>query len=305
MRDIKIVNRVWEYILSKMFYSKIPKDWIPDEIYLKWAYRVKIGKKLNLKKPEAFTEKIQWLKLYDRRPEYTMLVDKYAVKKYVAEKIGEKYIIPLVGGPWKNFSEIDFDNLPEQFVLKTTHDSGGIVICKDKRNFDKIRAEKILMNHLYSSHWKKWREWAYKDVPPRIIAETYMKDSTPNSKDEEQLTDYKIFCFNGEPKLLFIATDRFSKTETKFDFFDMEYHHLPFTNGHPHAISVPEIPASIELMKKLAKRLAQGIPQCRIDFYDVCGNIYFGEITMYHYAGLTAIQPYEWDVKLGKMLKLP
>ena len=303
---IKNPELIEQFLLSKFFYCPFSKNWIPDRTYLKIAYKVKIGRKLNLKNPKAFTEKVQWLKLYDRCSKYTMMVDKYAVKKYVSEKIGKEYVIPLLGGPWKHFDEIDFDILPNQFVLKTTHDSGGIVICKDKSNFNKEHAKQLLTEHLSGCHWKKWREWAYKNVEPQIIAETYMKDySVEIGKNEEQLTDYKIFCFNGDPKLLFIATDRFSDEETKFDFFDMDYHHLPFMNGHPNANPVPKIPKSIELMKDLAKKLSQGIPQCRVDFYNIGGKVYFGEITMYHYAGLTAIEPYEWDIKIGEMLELP
>ena len=166
-------KKICNYFSSKLFYSKLPKDWLSDKSYLKWAYFVKIGRRLNLRNPKSFTEKVQWLKLYDRRPEYTTMVDKHAVKQYVAQKIGEEYVIPTLAGPWKSFDEIDFDALPEQFVLKTTHDSGGIAICKDKATFDKAAAKKKLEEHLANRHWKKWREWAYKDVVPQIIAEKY------------------------------------------------------------------------------------------------------------------------------------
>lgn len=303
---MKKISKLYDWTLSKLFYNDLPKDWIPDKTYLKWVYRVKIGRNLHLKNPKTFTEKVQWLKIYDRRPEYTTMVDKYAVKKYVADKIGEQYVIPTLGGPWKSFDEIDFDALPEQFVLKTTHDSGGIAICKDKATFDKEAAKKKLEEHLKNRHWKKWREWAYKDVPPQIIAEKYMSDGSLTTDGEEQLTDYKIFCFNGKPSMLFIATDRFSKEEeTKFDFFDMDGNHLPFKNVHPHADPLPKMPKSLPEMKVLAEKLSEGITQCRIDFYEINGKIYFGEVTMYHYAGLTTLSPDEWDYKIGEMIELP
>src|SRR5690554_4501652 len=223
--------------------------WIPDELYLKILFRIKMGYKLDLKNPKTFNEKLQWLKLNDRKELYTQLVDKYEVRQYIEDTIGKEYLIPLLG-VWDRFEDIDFDLLPEQFVLKTTHDSGGIVICKDKSKLDKENARKVLEAHLKSNHWKKWREWAYKNVKPQIIAEMYMSDSARQASDDgEQLTDYKFFCFDGEPKMMFIATDRFAEDEVKFDFFDMEYNHLPFRNQHPNAEIVPACPECFEEMK--------------------------------------------------------
>lgn len=304
-KAIKNPGKILEYISSRMFYG-MNTDWIPDALYLRWAYKVKTRKTLHLSNPRSYTEKIQWIKLYDRNPEYTKMVDKYAVKGYVVDRIGEEYVIPLVGGPYQSFDEINFDKLPEQFVLKTNHDSGGIVVCKDKKSLDMNAAREKLESHLNSSHWKKWREWAYKDVKPQIIAEKYMADAdSVSSSGEEQLTDYKFFCFNGEPKIMFIATDRFAETEVKFDFFDMDFNHLPFRNQHPNATTPIKCPENFEEMKALAKKLSEGIPQVRIDFYNVNGKIYFGEYTLYHWAGLTTFTPDEWDVKIGDMLELP
>lgn len=304
-KAIKNPKRVLQYISSNLFY-RTNTDWIPDAPYLRWAYKLKTGKKLHLSNPKSYTEKLQWIKLYDRNPQYTTMVDKYAVKKFVADRIGEEHVIPLVGGPYQSFDEIDFDRLPDRFALKTTHDSGGIVVCKDKNTLDKVAAKELLEAHLKSNHWIKWREWAYKNVKPQIIAEAYMADADSVSSDgEEQLTDYKFFCFHGEPKMMFIATDRLSKTEVKFDFFDMEFRHLPFRNQHPNAEQPPKCPECFEKMKDLARKLSAGIPQVRVDFYNVGGQVYFGEYTIYHWAGLTTFTPDEWDYKIGEMFELP
>ena len=214
--------------------------WMDDETYLKIAYRIKMGKKLNLNPPVTFNEKLQWLKLHDRRSEYTTMVDKYEAKKWVADRIGEEYIIPTLG-VWNHFDEINFDNLPNQFVLKCTHDSGGLVICRDKSKLDKVTARKKIETCLKHNFFWGQREWPYKNVKPRIIAEQYMEDSS--TKD---LRDYKIFTFDGVAKALFIATERGTTEETKFDFFDVDFKHLPFTNGHPNADVRPQKPQKLE-----------------------------------------------------------
>lgn len=273
---------------------------IPDALYLKLRYRARFHQKLNLKNPKTFSEKIQWLKLYDRRPEYSMMVDKYEVKKYVADLIGEEYIIPTLN-VWDSFDEIDFDTLPDQFVLKCTHDSGGLVICNDKATFDIETAKKKIEASMKAKYYYHGREWSYKNVKPRIIAEEYMEDAT--TKD---LRDYKFFAFNGDVKMLFIATERQEKdSETKFDFFDMEFNHLPFRNGHPNADVPPAKPQNFELMKELASKLSKGIPHVRVDFYEVDGKVYFGELTFCHWSGLMPFEPHEWDEKLGSWLELP
>ena len=273
---------------------------IPDALYLKLRYRARFHQKLNLKNPKTFSEKIQWLKLYDRRPEYSMMVDKYEVKKYVADLIGEEYIIPTLN-VWNSFDEIDFDTLPDQFVLKCTHDSGGLVICNDKATFDIEAAKKKIEASMKAKYYYHGREWSYKNVKPRIIAEEYMEDAT--TKD---LRDYKFFAFNGDVKMLFIATERQEKdSETKFDFFDMEFNHLPFRNGHPNADVPPAKPQNFELMKELASKLSKGIPHVRVDFYEVNGKVYFGELTFCHWSGLMPFEPHEWDEKLGSWLELP
>lgn len=270
-----------------------------DEKYLKKRFKLCVGYELNLDNPQTFNEKLQWLKIYDHNPEYTKMVDKYDVKKYVAQKIGEEYIIPTIG-VWDNFNKIDFDALPEQFVLKCTHDSGGIVICKDRSEFNRKAAKRKLNKRLHRNYYWASREWPYKHVSPRIIAEKYMEDESGY-----ELKDYKFFVFNGKVKAMFIATDRNAATETCFDFFDVDFNHLPFTNGHPNSKHKIEKPENYEKMIELAEILGEKIPQVRIDFYNINGKIYFGEITFFHWSGLQPFNPKEWDYTFGSWIQLP
>jgi len=294
----KVLKNPWRLVLS--FSSRGWLNFLPDKIYLKLIYRAKLGKKLNLKSPKTFNEKLQWLKLYNRKPEYTKLVDKYEVKKYVADLIGEEYIIPTLG-VWDKFDDIEFDTLPNSFVLKCTHDSGGLVICEDKSKFDFEAAKSKIERSLKRNYYKHGREWVYKNIKPRIIAEEFMQDKTT-----KELRDYKFFAFDGVPKVLFVASERQNKEEeTKFDFFDMDYNHLDFTNGHPNADRLPQKPLGFEEMKKLAGELSKDIPQLRVDFYEVDGKIYFGELTFFHWSGTMPFKPCEWDEKLGDYIKLP
>jgi len=271
-----------------------------DEKYLKRLYRFEMGKNLCLESPETFNEKLQWLKLYDRKPEYTTMVDKHEVKKYIEKLIGGKYIIPTLG-IWDRFEDIDFDALPNQFVLKCTHDSGGLAICKDKKTFDKEAAKERIDKSLKRNYYYSGREWPYKNVRPRIIAEKYMED-----EETKELRDYKFFCFNGVPKIMFVATERQKQgEETKFDFFDMDYNHLDFRNGHPNATVWPAKPTRFDEMKTLAEKLSRGIPHLRVDFYEVNGKVYFGELTLSHWSGMVPFEPEEWDYRLGEWIKLP
>ena len=274
------------------------RHFIPDKMFLKMVYKKVFKKKLNLNNPTLFSEKIQWLKLYDRKNIYTTMVDKYEVKKYVAEHIGSKYVIPAIG-IYEKFDDIDFEKLPEQFVLKCTHDSGGLVIVKDKKKFDKKKARKKINKCMRRNYYYSGREWPYKNVKPRIIVEKYMED-----KKDNELRDYKFFCFNGEVKVMFIASNRQGKGDTYFDFFDKDFRHLPFTNGHPNAPVIPRKPINYNEMIKLAEKLSSGIPQVRVDFYDVNGKVYFGEMTFSHWSGLMPFEPEIWDRKLGDMIDL-
>ena len=274
---------------------------LPDEMFIRLNYLRRMKRLPDLKNPTTYNEKLQWLKLHDRQPLYTQLVDKYAVRRFVEERIGGEYLIPLVGGPWDSFDEIDFDALPEKFVLKCTHDSGGLVICRDKRALDREKARRRISQSLQQNFYYHNREWPYKDVRPRIIAEAYMEDASTS-----ELRDYKFFCFGGEPKMLFVASDRQTAgEETKFDFFDMDYNHLDLRNGHPNAAVPPEKPAQFGLMRELAQKLSQGIPHVRVDLYEVNGRVYFGEMTFYHWSGMVPFDPPEWDERLGSWIRLP
>ncbi len=271
-----------------------------DAWFLKTMFKLKLGYKLDLNNPQTYNAKLQWLKLYDRKKEYTTMVDKVEAKKYVSDIIGEEYIIPTLG-VYDNVEDIDFDKLPQQFVLKCTHDSGGIVVCRDKTKLIINNAKKKLRKGIGHSYYYQNREWPYLNVMPRIIAEQYMED-----KETGDLRDYKFFCFNGEVKALFIASDRFTAgEETKFDFFDADFNHLPFTNGHPNANTLPKKPIQFELMKELAAKLSKNIPQVRIDFYEVNGKVYFGEITFFHWSGMKSFEPIEWDYTFGRWITLP
>lgn len=267
-----------------------------DENYLKMMYFCKFGKKLNLLNPKGFNEKLQWLKLYDHKSEYTTLVDKYAAKETVARCIGEEYIIPTLG-VWNSFDEIDFDSLPDRFVLKCTHDSGGLVVCPDKNKLDIKAARKKLRRSLRKNYYYIGREWPYKDVPHRIIAEQYMADD---------LRDYKLFCFDGVPRMTLVCSERFTKEGLKEDFYDEDWNHLNVRRpAHDNAILPIQRPKQYELMKKLAAELSEKMPFARIDFYELNDKVYFGEITLYPASGFEGFNPEEWDLKLGEWIKLP
>lgn len=272
-----------------------------DEQYTKLTYRVQMGEKLNLVEPKKYNEKLQWLKLYDHNPIYSTIVDKFAAKEYVSKLVGEQYVIKTLG-VWNEFDEIGFDMLPEQFVLKTTHSGGnmGVVICRDKNkfNFDaaKIKLEKSLKKDAYMVS----REWPYKNVPRRIIAEEYMED-----KKTGELRDYKFFCFDGEPKALFVASERQKRDEPCFDFFDAEYNHLDLRCSHPLADTPPEKPEAFDEMLELAKKLSKGFPHVRVDLYEINGKPYFGELTLYHWEGLMPFCPESWNDTFGSWLQLP
>ena len=275
------------------------KSHMSSAAFLKRMYRIRMDRELDLDAPRRYTEKLQWLKLYDHRPEYATMVDKFAAKEYVAERIGPEYVVPLLG-VWDQVEDIDFDSLPERFVLKTTHDSGGIVVCNDKSSLDIEAAKKNLRYYLKRNYYDHNREWPYKYVPHRIIAEAYMEDSPT-----KELSDYEFFTFGGEPKVLYIAQGRGSSGETVADFFDMEFNHLPFTIDHDRAPVPPEKPKCFEEMKRLAAILSEGTPQLRVDFYEVDGKVYFGEMTFFHCSGMAPFHPDEWDRKFGEWVILP
>ncbi len=273
--------------------------WIPDKIYLRLLFRLEMGYWPNFRTPKTFSEKLQWLKLYDRRHEYTIMVDKCAVKDYVAKIIGKEFIVPTIG-IWERVEDIDWDSLPNRFVMKCNHDSGGLIICKDKTKLDKKEAEEKLNRCLKTNFYKVGREWPYKNVPRRIIAEEYIEPD-PNTND---LPDYKFFCFNGVPKYCQVISGR--NSEMCVDFFDENWIHQPFHEPKcfPFSTHKLEKPTKYELMWNLARDLSKDKAFSRIDFYQVRDKVYFGEITFYPTTGMGGFDPEEYDYLFGKMINL-
>lgn len=273
---------------------------LPDKLYISIRYYLTFKRRMHWRKPETYTEKVQWMKVNVRDDAMTMLVDKYAVRNYIKEQIGAQYLIPLLG-VWDSYDEIDFDKLPKQFVLKCNHDSGSVLIVKDKSAFDRRKGKAHFQYYLNRSQFYGGREWPYKNVPRKIVAEQYMLDESGTG-----LNDYKFFCFSGEPKFLFVATERMTEGEdVKFDFFDLNFKHLPFKNGHEWNKQAINKPENFDLMVSIARKLAGKWPQVRIDLYNINGRIYFGEITFSHHCGFEKFTPDEWDFKIGELVKLP
>lgn len=274
-------------------------NWMPDDMYLKLYYRGFMGEKLDLANPRTFNEKIQWLKIHDRNPLYCTLVDKYRVKPWVAERIGAEHVTKTYGC-WERVEDIDFDLLPDKFVLKTNHDSGGVVVCRDKATFDVDAAMKTLKQHLDTSMYWYAREWPYKDVKPLVFAEEYLEAAAPGG----DLYDYKLFRFTDGRIVTLAMTDRFTGGELSETFFDDVWHALPVSeDGHP---TRPDLacPKSFEKMKALADRLGEGLPFVRVDFYESARGLYFGELTLYPKAGLESYEPPEWGETFGSWIDL-
>ena len=271
---------------------------VPDKAYIQMYYFAHFKRFCNLRNPETYNEKLNWLKLHNRNEEYTKLVDKYEVKEYIASIIGEDYIIPTLG-VWNHFDDIDFEKLPNQFVLKCTHDSEGLVIVKDKSKLDKVAAKEKIEAALKQNFYYIGREWPYKNVKPRIIAEKYMEDHV-----DGELRDYKFFCFDGQPKAMFIASDRASD-HVKFDYFDLEFNHLDIKQKYPHAQNTLRKPETFDKMIEFSKILSKGFPHVRVDFYEVDGRLYFGELTFYHFSGFMPFEPSKWDKTFGDWIHLP
>ena len=298
----KIVRKIKHPKEILLYFSQFHiYDFISDKTYLRFKYWLNMDKKLDLKNPKTFNEKLQWLKLYNRKPEYTRMVDKYAVREYIKEKLGEEYLIPLLG-VWDSPDDIDFDKLPNQFVLKCNHNSGlGMCICKDKLKLDIDKVKKELKKGLKQNYYLTGREWPYKDVPRKIVAEKYMVDESGT-----ELKDYKLFCFNGKVQYIQVDFDRF--TNHKRNFYDTAWNYVPFTTCYPtDASRIIDRPILLEKMIYIAEQIARslgGVPVVRIDLYYIVDRIYFGEITFYHGSGYEKFYPSEWDYKLGKMIDL-
>ena len=270
---------------------------LPDRFYVSLKYFYRFHKFPNLKNPKTYNEKLQWMKLNDHNELYHTLADKYEVKKYVDNLIGSEYVIKTLG-VYDSFDEIDFNSLPDRFVLKCTHDSGGLVICKDKSKLDKENARKIIESSLKTNYFYHSREWAYKDLKPRIIAEEYIE--TRNG----DLPDYKFFCFDGKARALYVATGRHTESGVCFDFFDENFNHLPFYNSHPNSKNKIDKPTGFDKMTELAEKLSVGMPHVRVDLYDIDGKVYFGEYTFYHMSGFQPFKPEEWDYTFGSWIDL-
>ncbi len=296
------LKRAIQYLLfnRNQFFDSLVKHMgfiLPDKLYLSLRYRFNMGYWINWKSPKTFNEKLQWLKLYNRKQEYTTMVDKYAVKEYVANKIGAEYIIPTLG-VWDRVEDIEWDKLPNQFVLKTTHGGGGggVVICKDKSNFDRKAACKKLQDSLNSDIYLNFREWPYKDVPKRIIAEKFMTD---NGKD---LEDYKIHTFNGVPKFILVCRDRY-KEKMIDDFYSDNWELLEVRRpGHPNSLMPQTPPQELAEMLRLSKILSKNIPFLRVDFYISDNKIFFGELTFFPASGMSKFEPEKWDKIFGDWL---
>lgn len=294
-KRLKLISNCREF-LGWILLNTFP-SLMSERLKLEMIYLIHMREHLNLSNPQTFNEKLQWLKLYDRNPLYTQLVDKFLVKDWVAKKIGGEHIIETIA-VYNSPDEIDISLLPNKFVLKCTHDSGSVIICKDKSTFDMSLAKKKLADCLTKSPYTPFVEWAYKNVPHRIIAEEFMEEIGQND-----LMDYKLFCFNGEPKILYMSRDHAQNCTT--DFFDMDFNRIPMRMQSPNSENPPAKPKQFEELKRLASILSQGIPQVRVDFYVINEQIYFGEMTFYHCGGMVPVQPYEWNLKMGEMIKLP
>jgi hypothetical protein len=263
-------------------------------------FRVKMGYRLDWKNPRTLNEKLQWLKFYNHNPQYTEMADKYGVREYVKKTIGEEYLIPLLG-VWDKFDDIDFDKLPKEFVLKCTHDSGGLVICRNKDQLDKDAAREKIAKSLARNYYYRWREWPYKDIRPRIIAEQFMEDNLLGG-----LPDYKFFCFDGYVDCVMVCVDRHLH-DVKFYFFDRDWKFLKpniETQDLPDDFTIPK-PEGIDEMFDIAARLSKGIPFSRIDLYSVSGKIYFGEITFFPDSGYDTTFLKDADLAWGERIVLP
>ena len=302
---MSIVHKVKKYLFDKDYRfnwldAKGFLNHLDDKTFLERKFRAQMGKELNLLNPITFNEKLQWLKLYDRRPEYTMLVDKYLVREYIAEKIGKQYLVPLIG-IWDSPDEIDFNALPNQFVIKCNHNSGlGMYICSDKSQLNIKKVKKGLARGLKQDYYMTGREWPYKDIPRKILAEQFLKS------DAGGLTDYKIHCFNGVPKFILVCRDRFMESGLTEDFYTTEWEHMAVKRPNiPNATVPTSKPEKLDEMLSLAKKLSKDIPFIRIDFYLVEGKIYFSELTFFPASGFEGYDLPEWDKTFGDWLSLP
>lgn len=290
---IKKIKRILGKDIIQLFYRSL--FFLSDEKYVKFIYRLRMGKLLNLSAPKAFSEKLQWLKVYDHNPKYSKMADKISMRDYVSSIIGEGHTVPILG-VWDSFDAIDFDSLPSSFVLKTNHDSGSYVICRDKNDLDYKKAKKKIEKSLKTNYYKVTREWQYKEIKRKVIAEVLLKD------DGESLTDYKFFCFNGKP--LFMYIEKESDDHPLQAIFDMDFNPLPFTMEDDKWEDKIIKPDNFSEMIDYAAKLSYSIPFLRVDMYVVNGVVYIGELTFYHYGGFVNFNPPAWDNTIGEQLDI-
>lgn len=281
-------------LLKIVILAKLTK-FFSDKYYIEKMFELKFGYKPDLDSPQTFNEKLNWLKLNNRNPLYTMLADKYSVKEYVAQTIGEKYVVPCYG-KWECFEDIDFDTLPNQFVLKLNHDSSGAFICNNKNTIDKKELKKVLSRNIKRNYYWWLREWPYKNIKPCILSEKLLVDGTG-----AVLRDYKFWCFNGEPKYMYCTV---KGVKTYENFYDMNFSPVDINHGFPRHIPEFDKPANFELMKDLAAKLSKGIPFVRVDFFDVEGHVYFGEYTFYDWGGMRPFVSINVDKELGSYINI-
>lgn len=297
------VHRVLRYLKEPAYRFDVNEhlglyNHLSDEAYTIRQYKLRTGRTLDLTSPETFNEKLQWLKLYDRKPVYTTMVDKYAVKDFLARRIGKEHIVPLLG-VWERFDEIPFDALPDQFVLKTTHGSSGMAVCRDKSRFDRAAMKAKFDKALKRNYYLHCREWPYKDVKPRIIAERYMQDG-----DTENLNVYRVFNFSGVPTI--VQTVQNDKQPNKtIDFFDTAWNLLDLRQNYPNSARPLARPKTLDTMLRLSALCSEGFPFLRTDWYEVNGEVYFSEFTFYTSAGYQPFHPDDWNLKLGSLINLP
>lgn len=266
---------------------------IPDKPFLKLEYRFLTGKKLNLKNPETYNEKLQYLKLYDRRPVYTQMADKLGMRDFVKERLGEGHTVPLLG-VWDRPQDIDFDKLPDAFVLKCNHDSKGLIICRDKSSLNKEQAVKTLAKSMKRNMFWAAREWPYKNIKPKVFAEPLI----------ENLREFQVFCFGGEPKIIyFLEKDEIGSLRE--DFFDMDFNPIDMSDGYPRASVTPQKPSNFEEIKRIASLMSADCPQLRVDFMLSGSELFVGELTFFNLAGYAKIRPDRWNYELGAMIELP
>lgn len=289
----KSLKQILRIVGSKILAWRI----FSDKVAIKIKYRLEMKRKLNLKNPLTFNEKLNWIKLYYRKPIMTTMADKYEVKKYVSDIIGPEYVIPSIA-VYDKWDDIDFDSLKAPFVMKTTHSSGVIAVVKDKESFDYETTKKKFNKSLKQNYFYSCREWPYKNIKPRIIIEQFVKDDK-----EDNLPVYKFFCFNGEPYLVQTIKNDKTSYET-IDYFDMDWKFLKLKQNFENSEVPLSKPSNFEDMKELAAKLSKGFPFVRVDLYSVNGRIYFSEFTFFSDAGYHQFYPDEWDQILGEKIKL-